>query len=135
MFEHLKKLAPQMHKHQEYQIPETNDILHVRFAGERNKAYYKDLVKFASSQSRVKIPKEDLQSFVRSRNRKLYAKHIIVGWELDCGVEFNQEHLEYYLSCLPDEPFDELCLFCIEYKNFTEQHEEDAMDVEALAKN
>lgn len=114
--------------------------LKVVAAGENNKGYFNALLRSqGSSRGRAKISaktisQETLDSF-RDEDKKLYAQHIIKGWEnvVDSSgkkVKFSVKEAESFLEQLPNWIFDGIRKFCSDIGNFV-----DRVDSEDKGKN
>lgn len=101
-------------------------IFVVRNAGESNKPYFNEMLRRAEHLARRKAKVTvELIKDNRDRDRDLYPKHVIVGWEnvVDADgkpVPFSQDDCRAFLASVPDDMFDELREFCREAVNFRE---------------
>lgn len=101
-------------------------------ATQNNPAYLNAVLKDKSIGRRrglsVEVMKEN-----RDKDRGLYAKFIIKGWEnpalKDDGSAATSEDIQAFLEALPDDLFDELRTYCGEPANFRSSETDD------LAKN
>ena len=101
-------------------------VLIVRPATEENKGYTNARLKAAQSMVRGGANQGVTQAAVeesRERERRLYADHILVGWEhvVDTSnkpVEFNERHALELLDALPGWLFDDVRSFCRHPNNF-----------------
>lgn len=140
-FSHLKKLAPDRSRTAEYVFTEieSSPTLTVRTAGEMNTPYWRALLndqisRPRSSGRRSAQAVDKALKHGRDMDRKLYAKHVVVGWKsvFDSDgyvVPFSPEACAAFLDALPDFLFDTLRAFCTEPGNF-----QDIVDGEEAAK-
>lgn len=131
-FSHLAKLQVANDISVKFEFSEIlgQPSLLVLSATESNKGYFNAALK---SQKKNKVSKSVDLAFIekgRNKDKKLYPKHIITGWEgvkntKGEDVEFNSENLNEFLEAIPDYMFDELRDFCQDPKNFSQENIED----------
>ena len=108
---------------------ESEPVLILAPATESNKPYFNGLLKRNARhlnriQSRtitVSVTKEN-----RDDDRRLYAEHVVKGWESISDsqgnqVPFDKEACLEFLTALPDYIFDDVRVFATNPRNFTEE--------------
>lgn len=144
-FSYLEKTKPVLETPIAYTLEQItingkHPILKVVFAGEGNRKYFNALLQHSQLTNKgVRTRKKnninvDTLKEVRNRDREMYPKYIVTGWEnvMDNSgknVEFSEEECKDFLSSLPDWIFDELRDFCTNELSFT-----DSLDIEVIAK-
>lgn len=99
-------------------------VLIVKHAGESNKDYFNEMLRRAEhvQKRRQKLSVELIRDN-RNRDRELYPKFIVIGWEkvVDAkgdAVPFSMENCNAFLKAIDDDEFDGLREFCREAANF-----------------
>ena len=113
----------------EFRLPGTNIKLTIRPATKENKKYFNELAKTVKRNLNSGKDTTDLLEEQREEDRELYAKHVIVGWNLP--VEFSQAECIKFMAELPAYPLDKLRDFASSQANFLQS----IIDVETLGKN
>lgn len=126
-FSHLKRLevADRTAKYTIYQI-EDEPVLIMKSATEANKPFFNAVLLETRAARNPQQIKTDAKTVKKNRNhdRKLFPKHVIVGWEgiKDASgkeVPFSKENCEAFLTSLPDWIFDGIRAFATDSANFT----------------
>lgn len=113
-------------------------VLLVKPATESNRVFANEQLRMTKKNATaVRAGAVNMQMIAETRDndRKLYAQHVVVGWEgiYDSHgelVPFSHEECGKFLDALPDWAFDEVRNFCTSPQSFVEQ-----VSVVAIAKN
>lgn len=145
MFEHLKALEVKG-KTASFPLSMLQGCpkLIVRPATESNKPYFNEVLRRSAKTLRkaangdISVDTDTLDKN-RQDDRRLFPKHVIVGWEgikdsQGKEVPFSQENCVEFLQALPDWIFDDIGIFCRKNSNFVDEPVE-IDDAEDLAKN
>ena len=109
-------------------------------ADSSNKPYFNGLLKLqAKGRSRRKVTPE-LVNRNRREDLKLYAKHVVKGWEQVFDkkgnpVKFTPAVCEEFLGAIETWMFDELRDFCADPQSFVSDDEYEDSDTEGVSKN
>ena len=143
-FNRLQKLEQsQTARYEMFQVNlglEELPVLEVKPANESNKPYWNALFKkMATRRMRQSALDAKMASTVRSHDKYLYPKHVIIGWENVVDdernvVEFSQKDCEDFLNALPDWILDDLRGFCSDPTNFVSD-QEDAVEAQEVGKH
>lgn len=131
-FSYLSKLQPNRERTSRFTLADLDGcpVLIVRIASETNKPYFKaaladQLARSRSTSRRNATQVANAVAAEREMDRKLYPKHVVVGWEgvTDASgavVPFNEENCTGFLAALPDFIIDKVRAHCIEPGNFVD---------------
>ncbi len=141
MFEHLKKMETSSDTIRDFTLFDLigEPVLQVKVAAEQNKPYFNAQLKRTQELHRMSNKGKNINAAtvdkLRSIDRELLPKHVIVGWSgvIDTNGDdapFTPENAAEFCEALPMTTFDELRSFCGDASNFS-----DAPDAEEEAKN